>query len=312
MPLVSVIIPFYNRIKWTVQAIDSVLNQTIQDFEIILVNDGSTRGIEGLDKILKHKKIKYVYQQNKGVASARNLGFSQSSGEFIAFLDSDDLFYPQKIEIQLKYMEQNPLVLMSHTSYDRVDQYGNFIETMHSGIFSGKLYPEIYFQCPIATPTVMLRKLLCVEKLLCFDERISVAEDLLFWAKIAQTSEILGIDEPLSKVRIHGSNAFYDKNKQITGFLNVIEYGIKQDSYLQPGENKIILSKCYGLISTIFLQESDLKNSLKYSQLSIKSSLLVWVKTVINFQTIRQLIKKIPGLEPMYRFAKKFFEAKSR
>jgi glycosyltransferase involved in cell wall biosynthesis len=308
MPLISVIIPFHNRLDWTCQAIDSVLSQTMQDFEILLIDDGSSEDLSPLSNYLKNKKITYLRQENKGPASARNYGMERACGIFIAFLDSDDLFFPNKLERQLLYMQPNPLISLSHTSYDRIDQNSKYIETMHSGSFTGKVYPEIYIQCPIATPTVMIRRSVIVDINIRFDEGISIAEDLLFWTKIAKQSEILGIDEPLTKVRIHSTNVFFDNQKQIVGFKNIVHYGIECDRHIEPFQRKELLAKCYAIISSLYFTESDFRNSWKYSHLAIKESFSIWVKMAINVRNIRRLLKKLPGLESVYRHFKSIWQ----
>ncbi|EGP5645247.1 glycosyltransferase family 2 protein, partial [Enterococcus faecium] len=103
--LVSVIIPFYNQKFWLEQAVDSVLKQTHQFFEIIVVNDGSLESIEDIDN--KDKRIRVIEKKNGGPASARNLGMKLSNGKYIAFLDSDDIWLPNKLEVQLNFMIDN-------------------------------------------------------------------------------------------------------------------------------------------------------------------------------------------------------------
>jgi glycosyltransferase involved in cell wall biosynthesis len=106
-PLVTCIIPAYNREKYIESAIESVLNQTYKNMEIIVVDDGSTDNIRKLVENLKGK-VKYVWQPNSGSAAARNLGISKASGDFIGFLDSDDMWDKNKIFLQLECFENNP------------------------------------------------------------------------------------------------------------------------------------------------------------------------------------------------------------
>jgi glycosyltransferase involved in cell wall biosynthesis len=302
MPRISVIIPFHDRIAWTCQAIDSVLCQTLQDFEILLIDDGSTDDISQLSSYLQNKKIIYIRQENKGVASARNRGLESASSEFIAFLDSDDLFSPDKLAHQLLFMQQNPLLLLSHTSYNRVDQTGHYIEQIHSGKFGGKVYPEIYTFCTIATPTVMIRRKVCVDNHLRFEEKISIAEDLLFWTEFAKRSDILGIDEQLTSVRVHDQSAFSDYQKQIAGYQNIITYGIEKDLLLPQKQKKTLLAGCYGMIFLLYYAEKDIENYKKYNQLSFSYSFFTWLKVLFKknnrFFTLILLLQRLPG--PFY------------
>jgi len=127
MPKVSVIIPLYNGERFIRNAIESVLCQTVQDFELIVVDDGSTD--RSKDIVLGIKgPITYVYQENSGVAAARNHGFLISQGEYIAFLDQDDRWYPQKLEIQVKHLDQNPEVGIAYCDVNLIDETSNVVE----------------------------------------------------------------------------------------------------------------------------------------------------------------------------------------
>ncbi|WP_283193766.1 glycosyltransferase [Rhizobium sp. AN80A] len=121
---VSVVIPFYNRIDWTIEAIQSVQAQTHQNFEILLIDDGSTEDLTLLNAAVgADHRIQYFRQANSGPAKARNLGIELATGSYIAFLDADDLFLPTKLERQLTFMLDNA-AHFSHTSYRRMDGSG--------------------------------------------------------------------------------------------------------------------------------------------------------------------------------------------
>jgi len=127
MGKVSVIIPIYNRLQYLPAAIGSVLNQTYQDFEIIVVDDGSTEDVKGkISEYIKQnpsKKIKYFYQENKGVSAARNRGIKEATGEYIAFLDSDDIWVPEKLSLQTEYLAKNKTIDVVFG--DAVEQHEN-------------------------------------------------------------------------------------------------------------------------------------------------------------------------------------------
>jgi glycosyltransferase involved in cell wall biosynthesis len=127
MPRVSVIIPTYNCDRFLPEAIDSVLMQTYQDYEIIVIDDGSTDQTCQVLEAYKHK-IRYFYQQNQGSAVARNLGIKQAKGEFIAFLDADDFWLlPEKLAEQVNCFEQQPSLGSVHTGWRIVDGGGKKI-----------------------------------------------------------------------------------------------------------------------------------------------------------------------------------------
>lgn len=286
MPETSIIIPFYNRINWTIEAILSVVNQTYKDIEIIVIDDGSEdeygEAIKQLDS-----RIKYFKQSKQGPSSARNLGIRNASGMFIAFLDSDDLFEPQKLEVQIRIMKENPSALMTHSSYTQIDVSGNILDLIHSGLFSGEVYPKIYSHCPIATPTVVIRKE--VVKSILFDEDIRVAEDIILWGSIAKKTKILGIDASLTKVRIHGENAAQDVRKQMEGSKNIIAFVLSKGNNLSLMERNKIVSDHYLNLAYFSSKQKQIMRTLSYFILSF----LYWpVNQKIFIHLIKYVIPK--------------------
>jgi glycosyltransferase involved in cell wall biosynthesis len=267
MPTVSVVIPTYNNASVVKEAIQSVLEQTLSDYEIIVVDDGSTDNTREVVSSFSDKRIRYVYQENHGRSSARNHAISIAQGRYIAFLDSDDLFLPTKLEKQVTYMEKNPGVLLSHTSYLRVNAQGEYIEKVKSGTFSGRVYPEIVRGCPIATPTVMIQRR-ALGGNLRFEENILIGEDVILWTQLARKSIILGIDEPLAKVRIRGNNAALDPRQQIIGLMNMIEYTIRWSPDFSFIVRRRLLSDIYLKIGFNYLRIGNVVQFLKFSGLA--------------------------------------------
>jgi glycosyltransferase involved in cell wall biosynthesis len=130
MSKVSVIIPIYNGERYILGAIDSILSQTYQDYEIVAIDDGSIdNSFDILQPYLQSNrtKIRYQRQENQGVAAARNQGLKLARGSYIVFLDQDDYFFPDKLEMQVNYLDVNPTIGMVHSGWQRVDANGNFL-----------------------------------------------------------------------------------------------------------------------------------------------------------------------------------------
>lgn len=232
--LISVVIPFRNRIDWTVEALKSAINQTHNSLEIILVDDGSTEPLTPLETIMQEDaRIRLLKTSQGGPARARNIGVNIAKGIYIAFLDSDDCFHPEKIASQLQFMELNELSI-SHTSYERVDNKLNLIEVVPSGRFEGFVFPEIIYSCPIATPTVML--LARLSKTYSFPEQFNIGEDLCLWIRITREHELGGIDIPMSRVRIIEESTSVDTRKQLLGRLNVARFLVDDPELFQYGK----------------------------------------------------------------------------
>lgn len=228
---VSVIIPFYNRIPLVLNTIDSVLNQTHKNTEIILINDGSTNSIKDIENIIdKYKdKIKLIsLEKNIEPSYARNVGINEATGEYIAFLDSDDLFKREKIEKQLREMYLKGYNF-SHTSYIRKsDKTEQFINT---GTLNGKAIPSIIAGCGIATPTVMIKKQYLLDNKLYYNEKLEIGEDVCFYFEILRKTEILGIEEPLTIVNTNDTSAAYNTNKQLMGLKTIIKYVLEDEEF---------------------------------------------------------------------------------
>ncbi len=237
-PLISIIIPFYSRIELLYRAVDSVIKQDYNNWELILVNDG-TRNVN-LDSILeKNERISLInLHDNLGASKARNVGISASKGDYIAFLDSDDEFLYNKLSIQINSMIKEKS-LFSHTSYVEISEENNkrIINTQDC---NGHKFPEIAYNCPIATPTVMIHKSLCVDGYL-FPMDFSVAEDICAWLKLSETAKILSIEEPLTNVYVYQSTTSKNLGKQVIGILNVIKF-VNSNLSIKSGYFKTVLN----------------------------------------------------------------------
>ncbi len=194
-PLVSVIIPTFNRFAMLCEAIDSVLAQTFTDFELIVVDDGSSDETESVRKQYG-TAIQYFFQENQGVSAARNRGVREAGGEFISFLDSDDLWLPRKLAVQCQAMTENPAEPISYTAeiwYRRGIRVNPKRKHAKHG---GSIFSQCLPLCIISPSSVMIRKSLFQEVGL-FDEELPVCEDYDLWLRIAKDFSIRLIDEPL-------------------------------------------------------------------------------------------------------------------
>jgi glycosyltransferase involved in cell wall biosynthesis len=182
-PLVSVIIPTYNR-GWILQeAIDSVLDQDFSDFELIVVDDGSndnTREILGAYR----DRITVLRQPNRGVSAARNLGINEAAGQLIAFLDSDDLWLPGKLSTQVGFFEDNADAVINQTQeiWIRNGQRVNPKKRHHK--FSGMIFERSLALCLVSPSAVMIKKSL-FEAVGGFDENLPACEDYDLWLRIS-------------------------------------------------------------------------------------------------------------------------------
>ena len=194
-PTVSVIIPTHNR-GWILKdAIDSVLAQDYTDYELIVVDDGST---DNTRQILDSygRDIAVVQQPNRGVSAARNRGIDASRGGLIAFLDSDDLWLPQKLSRQVDFFKTNPAALICQTEETWVRNGVRVNPKRRHQKLSGMIFEPSLALCLVSPSAVMIRKTL-FEAVGRFDERLPACEDYDLWLRVSCRYPVFLIDEPL-------------------------------------------------------------------------------------------------------------------
>lgn len=201
---VSVVIPYYNREHTIVRALESVVNQTYSDFEIILINDGSTDNGEKIvaEFIEKNKKFKFVHvkQKNSGPSRARNKGIRRAKGEYIAFLDSDDSWDSRKLELQIGFMEQNTECMITGTNYNIVSNGKKITKyKVIPEIIYAKFYKMI-FKVFLCLPTVVVRKKFFENDNIYYLEGKHYGEDLLFFLQVVRRYKGARLSTPLCNI----------------------------------------------------------------------------------------------------------------
>jgi len=206
-PLVSVIIPTYNRSRLVCEAIDSVLIQTYKNIEIIVVDDGSADNTK-LELKKYRNKIKYIYQPNKGLPSARNTGIRASKGTIIAFLDSDDVWLTDKISLQVpKLLESDSIGITTCWSFrknsknmEKRSSYSLLNQSWKNQLFEKNILGEY------GGPSGVIIKKEVLLKTGLFDEQMLCCEDWDLWMRMSKICEFNSVNECLVVIRVHDSN----------------------------------------------------------------------------------------------------------
>ena len=194
-PLVSVIIPTYNRLEMLQRAVGSVLNQTYERFELIVVDDGSSDATRDRYED-ESPPIRYIYQHHQGVSAARNRGILEAKGDLIAFLDSDDFWHKDKLSVQVEFFENNPDAMICQTQEMwvrggvRVNPKKKHLKP------SGWIFPTCLELCVVSPSAVMMRKSL-FEEVGLFDHDLRICEDYDMWLRVALRYPVYLIDKPL-------------------------------------------------------------------------------------------------------------------
>lgn len=194
MPKVSVIIPTYNRCELLREALASVCAQTYQDFEVIVVDDGSNDDTAAV--VQEFAGVRYVWQPRRGVSAARNRGVTLSEGEWVAFLDSDDLWQPGKLDRQIAFVTAQPEVQICQTEELWLRHGVRVNPQQKHRKPSGDIFAPSLARCLVSPSAVMLRRQL-FEQVGGFDERLPACEDYDLWLRIAARLPVYLIDIPL-------------------------------------------------------------------------------------------------------------------
>ena len=213
-PLVSVIIPTYNRCDLLKDAVESVLKQTFEGFELIIVDDGSTDATSSmLAAYVGDSRVRYVHQEHAGTSAgaARNKGLAAATGRYLAFLDSDDLWLPEKIERQVAAMQANPGIGVVYCAYfaQEVDSKRSVISEIvvrrppqqHRTLYEDLLYRNVIS----GSASSVLIRAECFSRAGPFKEHLP-ASDIDMWRRLALQEEFLYLNEPLVRIRRHASN----------------------------------------------------------------------------------------------------------
>ena len=207
-PKVSVLIPAYNAMEFLPATIASVLAQTYQDFEVIVVNDGSIDDVEGWVNELPDQRVKLVSQSNKGLASARNTGLATAKGDYIAFIDADDLWLPNKLEKQVQLLDTQPDVGLVYTWISLIDETGQPQGKLRKNHAQGNVWVQLTTHNIVECGSVALVRRECFDKVGLFDDTLpfSCSEDWDMWLRIAAHYSFGSVAEPLVQYRCHSNN----------------------------------------------------------------------------------------------------------
>lgn len=184
-PLISVVIPTYNRERMIARAVRSVLEQTYYNVEVHLVDDGSsdnTRGV--LEEFACEPRFNYHFQENRGQSAARNVGISKSQGKYIAFLDSDNYWLPHKLLEQINFLKINPNYDVLYSNGRVIDASGTVLPVRASRRFSGNIIDQLLLNNFVSNNTVLVDRR-CFETMGGFDEELRHSEDYDLWLRFA-------------------------------------------------------------------------------------------------------------------------------
>jgi glycosyltransferase involved in cell wall biosynthesis len=278
-PTVSVVIPSYNSARFVGEAIESVLAQSYEGFELIVVDDGSTDNTRDVVARYTDPRVRYVYQENQERSAARNRGIREARGKYVAFLDADDLWLPKKLAEQVRLMESQPDVGLAYVGTYVVEEDGTpFFEQRcrHRGNVVRALLVEDNIVAGSASSAMVRRA--CFERAGFFDESLSVCEDWDVWLRIASHYPVDFVDRPLVKVRTHGGSTQKQAEKMRQGTLAFFDRVLSDPSL----ENEVrpvrrqVRSLALFMVGRAYYAAREMRLARRYFLQSVRAYPLQW------------------------------------
>lgn len=242
MPKVSVVIPTFNRAQIIAESLQSVINQTYKDIEAIVVDDGSTDNTREVVGSFKDPRISYKYQENRGVSAARNAGIKVSSGEYIAFLDSDDIWLSPNLELKVKLLDSRPDIAIACSDAYMFDaRVGVTLgRRWHDKPFHYWVNPqraaknplkELLYRGCFITPQAAVVRRRAFEEVGYFDESLRTHEDWDMFVRIVRRFPIGTIDIPLVRIRIHDVSLSDNWDRMYLGAVAVLNKALNSNLF---------------------------------------------------------------------------------
>ncbi len=249
--MVSILIPTYNCAKYLPNALASVLTQTYGDYEVLVIDDGSTDGTAQVVAKFQDDfggRLKYIYQENQGLACARNTAIENAKGTYLALLDADDVWLPHRLKETLHSMEADAQIGLVHANIRCIDEQGKTIGVPHRdpAYLSGNIFDHIFVRrADISCPTVLFRRE-CCEKVGLFDPNLARlgCEDRDLWLRIARHYKIAYVHKVLALYRVSPASMSRQRLKMLQARLYVINKFCPPDSAHRGLRNEA-LAKVY-------------------------------------------------------------------
>lgn len=228
MPVISVAIPVYNGERTIRETIASVLNQTLTDFELLIIDDGSTDSTSAIAASFTDPRIKLLSYPNAGLAASRNRGIREAKGEFISFIDTDDLWTPDKLESQYQALRENPEAVLAYSWTDCIDAAGNFFRRGSHFTVNGNVYAHILVNNFIESGSNVLIRRSVFEEVGLFDESLKAAEDQDMWIRIAARYPVVAVPKPQILYRVSQTSMSANIVQQAKEATRMIQKGYSQ------------------------------------------------------------------------------------
>lgn len=274
MPIISVVIPAYNAEKTIGETLKSIQQQTFQDLEIIVINDGSTDNTQSLVAAIPDPRIKLFSYANGGLAVARNRGISHATGEFVAFIDADDLWTPDKLASQLAALQQNPEAGAAYSWTAFIDDQGQFLYAQKPIFFEGNVYGEMLVKNFVANGSNLLIRKSALAAAGLFDPSLKSAEDWNFYIRLAACSPWAVVPQYQILYRKSANSMSSKVPIMEAAILAVIDQAFQQAPASLQSLKARSLANAYQFLAKLYLEHTTESEGVRLAVQKLKSA--VW------------------------------------
>lgn len=291
MPKISVIVPVYNGEKTILETIQSIQAQTFSDFELIIINDGSTDGTLDVISTVNDDRLKVFSYENGGLPVARNRGIRRCRGEFITFIDADDLWKPDKLELQLAALEKNPEAGVAYSWTAFIDENSKFLFAWQPLYWEGNVYPELLIRNFISSGSNIMVKRKYIEAAGEFDPSLKSVEDWDYYLRLAALCPFVLVPKYQILYRRSSQSMTSKVDVMENANLIVIERAFKAaPPELKSLKNKS-LANAYRYLAKQCIANAFDDEGVKLASQKLRYSIKLYPKSLLSNETMRLILK---------------------
>lgn len=291
MPIISVIIPAYNAQRTILETIQSLQQQTFSDFEIVVINDGSTDGTVELLKQIAEPRLKVFSYENGGLPVARNRGIDRATGDYITFIDADDLWTPDKLESQLTALQQNPQAGVAYSWTAFINEKSEVLYAWEPIYYQGNVYPQLLVKNFISSGSNILVRREFIEAAGRFDPTLKSAEDWDYYIRLAAACQFVLVPQYQILYRRSSQSMTSKVDVMEKYILTVIETAYQQAPSELQYLKKQSLANTYQFLAQLCIAHVQSNQGAILASKKLYKAIQLYPKSLLDRRTLRLLLK---------------------
>lgn len=291
MPTVSVIVPAYNAEATILETLRSIQDQTFTDFELIVINDGSTDGTLALLEQVQDDRLRVFSYPNGGLPVARNRGIQRATGEFISFIDADDLWTVDKLERQLQALQQHPEAGVAYSWTAFIDEHSRFLYAREPLAFSGNVYPQVLVDNFISNGSNILLRRQLVEAIGDFDPTLKSGEDWDFYIRLAAKTQFAVVPQYQILYRKSSSSMSSKVGVMEANILTVIDRAFQKAPPELQGLRNPTLANNYRFFAKLHFEHAADRQGLQAAEQRLTQAIQLNPRILGDRETCSLIVK---------------------